>query len=60
METISALSPSDKVSLQRLGHNWSEQLALEEAFLSAVYHHLQYTLQVGAVQRIAAVVSRAA
>ncbi len=46
METISSLTPSDKVSLQRLGANWSEQLALEEAFLSAVYHHLQYTLQV--------------
>ncbi len=41
IETISALSPSDKVSLQRLGQNWSEQLQLEEGFLSAVYHHLQ-------------------
>ena len=42
--TVAALQPGDKASLERLGENWSEQLLLEEGFLNAVYHHLQYTL----------------
>lgn len=42
--TVAALQPGDRASLERLGENWSEQLLLEEGFLNAVYHHLQYTL----------------
>ena len=44
LATVAALQPSDRASLERLGGNWSEQLLLEEGFLNAVYHHLQYTL----------------
>ena len=43
--TISALHPSDRSTIERLGQNWTAQLHMEEDFINGVYHHLYYTLQ---------------
>lgn len=43
MATIAGLDASDRSTLDRLAANWREQLALEEAFILGLYHHLTHT-----------------